>query len=48
MRIEVRNKNKDHNIKYYGEYAIVKQNNLLVRLINEIIRIEDAITIELE
>ena len=48
MRIEARNKNEDYNIKYYGDYVIVKQNNLMARSINKIIRIEDAITIELE
>ena len=46
--MEARNKNEDHNIKYYRDYAIVKQNNLIAKSINETIRIEDVIAIELE
>ena len=37
---------EEHNIKYFSDYSILKNINLLASSVNEIIRIEDIVSMK--
>ena len=46
VRLEIEQKEYEHNIKSIEKLILVKESNILARSINEIIRIEDLVEIE--